>query len=334
MIKVYITDKSSKLTDNLCSAIDKSKTAIVKGVFDRLKKCREALAAQTPDVLLLGLALQDGNGIDFCEEVLQEYPDIKILVLTNDDEYSITKRVMDNGAFGFIQKNALPEELIAGICAVANGKYYIGGKIGKQEDENHVDSPEWLSLLEQEIFKLMEKDNSFCETTEKLIIIVRSVEKYRKLLIMHQLINEKETLSVDTVDEYLKILIEDLLVEGYSNWEIAGKLNINIDTVRVYRMDLILKLGAKNSMMFVKKKTDDITKFTPREMQLMRLIAAGFTNKEIANKLYLAVETIKTSRRELILKSDAKSSMALIMDALRQGLIKLEDIDALLQNDF
>lgn len=330
MIKVYITDKSSKLTDNLCSTINKSEIAKVKGVFDRLKKCREALAAQTPDVLLLGLALQDGNGIDFCEEVLQKYPDTKILVLTNDDEYSITKRVMDNGASGFIQKNALPEELIAGICAVANGKNYYGGKIGIQENDDQVESPEWLSNLEQEIYDLMEEDSSNYETTEKLTLIIRSVDKYRKLLIRYQLINEKETLSADTIDKYLKILIEDLLAEGYSNWEIAGKLNINIDTVRVYRMDLILKLGSKNSMMFVKKKTDDITKFTPREMQLMRLIAAGFTNKEIAKKLYLAVDTIKTSRRELILKSGAKSTMAMIMDALRQGLIKLEDIDALL----
>lgn len=334
MIKVYVTDKNSKMTDNLCTAINKSKTAIVKEVFNKLKKCREALSLKTPDVLLLGLALPDGNGVDFCKEVLEEYPNVKILVLTNDDEYSITKRVMDNGASGFIQKNALPEELIAGINAVASGKNYFGGKIGIQEKETEINSPEWLTHLEKEILKLMGKNTSSQEAIERLTLIGRSVDKFRKMLITYLLTNEKESLSADTIDEYLKILINNLLVEGYSNWEIAGKLDINIDTVRVYRMDLILKLGAKNSMMFVKKKTDDITKFTPREMQLLRLIAAGFTNKEIADKLYLAVETIKTSRRELILKSGAESSIELIMDALRQGLIKLEDIDGLTQDDF
>ena len=332
MIKVYITDKNSKLTDNLCTAINKSKTAKVKEVFNKLKKCREALALRTPDVLLLGLALPDGNSIDFCKEVQDEYPNVKILVLTNDDEYSITKHVMDNGASGFIQKNALPEELIAGINAVAAGKNYIGGKIGIEEKDTKIDSPEWLTYLEQEILKLMEKDTSSQEAIEKLTLIGQSVDTFRKQLITHLLTNEKESLSADTIDEYLKILINNLLVEGYSNWEIAGKLNINIDTVRVYRMDLILKLGAKNSMMFVKKRTDDITKFTPREMQLLRLIAAGFTNKEIAEKLYLAVETIKTSRRELILKSGAEGSMEMVIDAFRQGLIKLEDIDGLTQD--
>lgn len=333
MIKVYIADKKSKMIANLRSAIDKSEIAKVKDVFYKLKECREALSSETPDVLLLGIALPDGNGIDFCKEVLDKYPNVKILVLTTEDEYSITKRVMDNGASGFIQKNALPEELIAGINAVASGKNYIGGKIGIEEEEIKVDSPEWLTNLEQDIFELIEKNNSSQEAIEKFTLIIQSVETYRKVLITHLLTNEKELLDADTIDEYLKTLINNLLVEGYSNWEIAGKLDINIDTVRVYRMDLVLKLGAKNSMMFVKKRTDDITKFTPREMQLLRLIAAGFTNDQIAEKLYLSVNTIKTSRRELILKSDAESSIEMIMDALRQGLIKLEDIDALTQDD-
>ena len=334
MKQVYITEKNIKLTEKLRFTINKSKIATVIGISHKLKECLEKLALQTADVILLGLALPDGNGIDFCDEIRQKYPDIKILMLTNDNEYSITKRVMDNGASGFISKEALPEELIAGLNAVMKGKNYLGGKIGIREKEDRTEPPpEWLIPLEQEILKSIGKDRGGKEAIERLAMVINAIKKYRKLLITQLLTDEKQTIDPDTVDEYLKALIEDLLAEGYSNWEIAGKLNISIDTVRIYRMDLIQKLGVKNSMMFAKRKTDDIIKFTPREIQLLRLIAAGFTSKEIGEKLYVGVEAINTRRKDLILKSGSGSTMAMVMDALRQGLIKLEDIDNLTQKD-
>jgi DNA-binding NarL/FixJ family response regulator len=253
-------------------------------------------------------------------------------VLTESDEYSISRNAMDNGASGFISKNALPEEIIYGIEALKEGKSFIGGKIAVSEKEAETDLPEWLAAPVREILEYIEKDSGNPETIGKLSLIIESLSNYRKFLITEQL-KYKEITEAETVNEYLKILIDNLLLKGYSNWEIAGKLNLNTDTIRVYRMDLILKLGAKSSMMFAKKKNDDVVKFTPREMQLLRLIAAGFTNKEIAGKLYLGIETIKKFRKDLISKSSMDNTMKMIMAALRQGLIKLEDIDKLTQKD-
>jgi DNA-binding NarL/FixJ family response regulator len=340
MTEVFITtDKNIRLTEKLRSAIDKSEMYFVTGVFHRLKECREKLALQTPDtlpdILLLGLALRDGNGIDFCTEIREKYPDIKILMLTNDDEYAITRRVMDNGASGFIRKDALPEELISGLNVVLNGGTYLGGRIGIQENnEEQEASPEWLIALEQEILESIKKGCSSKEAIERLSLIAGSVNKCRKMLITQLLMNDPQALDADTVHKYLRILIENLLVEGYSNWEIADKLNINIDTIRVYRMDLIQKLGAKNSMMFIERRRNNIMKLTPNDMQLLRLIAAGFTSKEIANKLYLSTEAIHSRRKDLIQRSGSESTMELIIDALRQGLIKIEDIDYLTQQEY
>lgn len=110
------------------------------------------MAAQTPDILLFGLAFYDGNGMDFRAEVRRSYHGVKIQILTNDDEYSITKRAMDERAAGFIQKNALPEEFTRAIAIVANGKNHIGGKIGmSEEDKQNGIVPEWLKPLERDM---------------------------------------------------------------------------------------------------------------------------------------------------------------------------------------
>jgi DNA-binding NarL/FixJ family response regulator len=340
MIEIFITTgKDERLTDKLRSAIRKSKMHIVTGAFHKLGDCRERLALKkAPHILLLGLAMRDGNGIDFCTEIREKYPGIKILMLTDDDEYSITRRAMDNGASGFIRKNVLPEELIAGLNAVMDGKIYLGSKVGIRKNDAPAAPTEWLSSIEKEILTSIRKDCSSREVLiERLSLLAGSISKWRKMLITQLLTENEETLSKDTAEAYLRILTENLFLEGYSNWEIVDelheivdKLNIDIDTVRIYRMGLIQKLGAKNSMMFAKKNTDDIIRLKPDDIQLIRLVAAGFTSKEIADKLpYVGIEAIKSRRKKLIQDTGSKNMLELIIDALRQGLIKLDDIDYL-----
>jgi DNA-binding NarL/FixJ family response regulator len=333
MKDVCITTKSGiRVTEKLCLAIDKSKKYRVTGIFHKLKECREMLASDPPHILLLGQAFDYGNAAEFFAEIRRQYPGIKILMLTNDTECSVIRFARDNGASGFIREDALPEELIAGLDAVMNGNEYLGGKIGTWESPPEA-SPEWFIPLEKEINKLMDEAHSYEEAIEKLSFIARYINKGRPLLITNVFSDGPQDVDDEATGEYLRILIENLLVEGYSNWEIADKLNISMDTARIYRLDLIQKLGAKSSMMFAKRHENEFVKFTPRDIQLLRLIAAGFTSREIADKLFLSTEAIHSRRQDLMSKSGARNTMALIMDSLRQGLIKMEDIDFLLQND-
>lgn len=195
MITVHITDDHKMLVQGLSYSINESGVAIVTGISYTLAESRKALAFQTPDVLLLDLNLPDGNGIDFCIEVRRKYPDIKILVLTTHDEYSVAKRVMSNGASGYILKNSLSEEVIAGIEAVMNGETFLCEEIDilmKKEAGHAI----WLTTREQELLRL--------------------------------------------------------IVDGCTNQEIAGKLYLGVETIKTYRKNLIQKLGARNSMVLVR----------------------------------------------------------------------------------
>ncbi len=195
MITVHITDDHKMLVEGLCSSINESGTATVSGTSHSLAECRNALAFETPDVLLLDLNLPDGSGIDFCAEVKQKYPNIKVLVLTTHDEYSVARRVLDNGASGYILKNALSEEVIAGIEAVMDGETFLCDQIDILM-RKRTEQPVWLTTREQELLRL--------------------------------------------------------IVDGYTNQEIADKVFLSVETIKTYRKNLILKLGAKNSMMLVR----------------------------------------------------------------------------------
>jgi DNA-binding NarL/FixJ family response regulator len=74
-----------------------------------------------------------------------------------------------------------------------------------------------------------------------------------------------------------------------------------------------------------KKNATEETFLTRRELEILRLIADGFTNSSIAEKLFVSPLTVDSHRKNLIMKLDAKNTASLIKIALSRGLIEFKD---------
>lgn len=195
MIKVVIVDDHKVLTEGLRGLIEESGIALVTGVAHSAAECRLSFGFWRPDVLLLDVGLPDISGLDFCKEIKAEFPETKVLALTTHNEYAIVRQMLDNGASGYLIKNAMADEVIAGIKSVAAGKTFLCHEIDllmKRPAEKNI----WLSPRERELLRLIS--------------------------------------------------------EGYTNPEIAEKIFLSPETIRGYRKNLLLKLGAKNTAVLVK----------------------------------------------------------------------------------
>lgn len=73
--------------------------------------------------------------------------------------------------------------------------------------------------------------------------------------------------------------------------------------------------------MLMQKKKDTHVFLTRRETELLRLITQGYTNQEIADKLFLGSETIKSYRKNLLFKLNARNTAALVKMALEEKLV-------------
>ena len=71
----------------------------------------------------------------------------------------------------------------------------------------------------------------------------------------------------------------------------------------------------------MKRKTDKHIYLTRREIDLFRLITEGFTYQEIADKLFLGSETVKSYRKNLLFKLNAKNTAALVRIAIEEKLV-------------
>jgi len=64
---------------------------------------------------------------------------------------------------------------------------------------------------------------------------------------------------------------------------------------------------------------------TPREQEVLKWIALGYSNEEIAEKLHVSAATIRTHRTNLLHKTGCKNSASLVMWAIKNKIIDLDE---------
>ena len=68
-----------------------------------------------PDVIVLDLHLPDVDGVNVCNQVTQTNPNVKVIVFSAADHPETRERAFAAGASAFIDKLALPDELLAAV---------------------------------------------------------------------------------------------------------------------------------------------------------------------------------------------------------------------------
>lgn len=183
MITVHITDDHRILAEGLSALINDSHIATVTGVSYSLATCRNALAFRRPDVLLLDVRMPDGCGLDFCDEIKQKYPTLKVLALSSHNEYTMVYRMMESGANGYIFKDTVFEELLAGIETVMNGGKFLCEK-AKLLLEEKFSRNQYLTDTERAILRLIAEGYKSKEIADELSLSVETIKSYRKNMIL------------------------------------------------------------------------------------------------------------------------------------------------------
>lgn len=201
-INVAITDDHSMVLEGIQAMLDGLEGLSVVGTYKNAAETLKHISKDKADVLLLDINLPDINGIDLCKKLLKKNKDLKILALTNFDESSFVRRIINNGAHGYLLKNTDKTELLEAIKKVLSGEQFIQADIKTK-------------LLNRALGK---KSNS--------------------------------TLGPKLTRREHEVLVA--ISEELTTQEIALKLFISPKTVESHRMNLMTKLGAKNSIGIIK----------------------------------------------------------------------------------
>jgi DNA-binding NarL/FixJ family response regulator len=132
MIKIAITDDHFVVLKGIEALFKDEKHIEVISTQETGQSTLDALSMQQPDVLFLDINLPDINGIVLTKTIVKLYPEIKIIALTNHEDVSFVKRMLDNGAYGYVLKNAHKQELLEAIETVYKGEKYLQKAIEKK----------------------------------------------------------------------------------------------------------------------------------------------------------------------------------------------------------
>jgi two-component system, NarL family, response regulator NreC len=184
VIRVLIVDDHAVVRSGLRMLIDAEDDLEVAGEAGSVRDAIFEGRATNPDVILTDVTMPGESGIEGVPKLLKEHPEVKILVLSMQDDPRYVREAFAAGASGYLLKEAAGSELVAAIREVARGGRYVHPELGarliaaeaeaqRREEENP------LSDREREVLALLALGHSNREIAKRLYISVRTAETHR-----------------------------------------------------------------------------------------------------------------------------------------------------------
>lgn len=144
-----------------------------------------AAATHRPDVVLLDINLPDQNGLEACRQLLDTHPTLKVIALTTLNEKSYVTRMMQQGAAGYVLKNASPEELAEAIARVQAGKKYFSEEVQELllQPTPAVPALPPLTRREKEVLGFIAQGLTSQDIADRLFLSALTVETHRRNLL-------------------------------------------------------------------------------------------------------------------------------------------------------
>ncbi len=179
---VFIVDDHYMVIEGIRSLLQNEKDIEWMGHATNAASCLAFLNQQQPDIILMDINLPDKSGIDLCKEVREKYPSVFVLGLSTFNQQTIIRNMIDNGASGYVLKNAGKTELLDAITTVMSGKNYLSHEVSLSLRESDNNLPP-VTRREKEVLQLIAEGLTNTEIAEKLFISIPTVNTHRKSLL-------------------------------------------------------------------------------------------------------------------------------------------------------
>lgn len=208
MINIYIIDDHSVVLEGLATMLGSEPDIEVVGKGTTTNQCLEFLSGNKPDILLTDISLEESSGIDLCRIATKEYPAVKVLAISTYHQGKIIHDMIENGASGYLLKNADKKEILTAIRAVAAGKTYLSFEADKayRTYKASIENQPRLTKREKDVLVLITQGYTNNEISKMLFIAVDTVDTHRKNLYVK--------LNVSNTAQLIRYCIENKLLDS------------------------------------------------------------------------------------------------------------------------
>jgi len=189
--RVFVADDHPFLRVGLSHLINKEADMTVCGEAETVAGVRSGVERDKPDILLTDLCLGDSDGLDLIKGLKAQFPNLPILVLSQQDETLFAERTLRAGARGYIMKERATQDVLEGIRTILGGDLYVSRKVaalamrklvegGAEAGGTAGSEVSGLSDRELQVFRLLGAGKKTMEIADALKLSHKTIETYRE----------------------------------------------------------------------------------------------------------------------------------------------------------
>jgi DNA-binding NarL/FixJ family response regulator len=187
-LKVYIADDHTLFRKAMVNLLRSFERVIEVKDAENGKELLALIRYEVPDVAIVDLQMPVMDGAEASTQIIQRYPEIKIIILTMHDSNKFILHMMDMGVHAFLLKNTEPDELEKAIYAVADKDFYhndlVASVLRKNVNEKKAGQrPNFqtaeLTEREKEILLLICQELTMKEIGQRLFLSENTVRNHR-----------------------------------------------------------------------------------------------------------------------------------------------------------
>lgn len=183
MIKVLIVDDHEMVRLGISSYLGVQSDMEVVGEAENGQEAVEKTLALRPDAILMDVVMPEMDGIAATKEILRQWPEAKIIILTSFIDDEKVYPAIEAGAASYILKTSTAAEIAKAIRATANGESVLEPEVttkmmNRMSQKNQPQLYEDLTAREREVLMLIAKGKSNKEIADELFITLKTVKTH------------------------------------------------------------------------------------------------------------------------------------------------------------
>lgn len=184
-IRIVIADDHPLFRQGVATSLSNADDIIVVGQAESGEDACQLVAKLLPDIVLLDITMPGAGGISAVQQINNNWPIVKTIMLTVSEEQDDLMRALKAGAKGYVLKGVSAKELETAVRSVASGDVYISPMLasGILFEMTHLKQPaeapiNYLTDREKEILKLVSQGLTNREIGEKLHLAEKTIKHY------------------------------------------------------------------------------------------------------------------------------------------------------------
>ena len=199
MIKVLVADDQELIRQSLQIVLNTKEDMQVTGTAADGQEVIQCIRKEVPDVILMDIRMPKMDGVQCTKIIKENYPQVKIIILTTFDDDEFVYNALKFGASGYLLKGVSMDELAEAIRTVHSGRAMINPDIATKVVK-------LFSQMAKADYSIQVEEQNQAELTKTEWKIIEQV----KCGASNREVAEKLSLSEGTVRNYLSTILNKL----------------------------------------------------------------------------------------------------------------------------